>query len=307
MKDLVIIGAGPAGTAAAVYAARKQLKTTLVTETWGGQSTVSTDIKNWIGTKSVSGSDLAKMLEEHVKDYEGEYLNFVENVKVDKIEKNGEIFTTTINNGETIESRAVLITTGSSRRKLDVPGSKELDNKGVMYCASCDGPIFSGQDVAVIGGGNAALEAVVELSEYCKSVTLIHRRTEYKADKITVDKALAKNNVASITPVDITELKGDGMLDTIVYKNKETGEENELKVTGLFVEIGLIPATDFAKDIVEMNGIGQIKIDPLTQQTETSGVWAAGDCTDVLYHQNNIAAGDGVVAIEDIYIALNSK
>lgn len=307
MKDLVIIGGGPAGVAACVYAARKQLKTTLVTETWGGQSSVSTDIKNWIGTKSVSGAELAKMLEEHSKEYEGEYLNFVENVLVENIEKNGETFSVKINNGETIDCKTVLITTGSTPRKLDVPGAKELDNKGVMYCASCDGPVFADQDVAVVGGGNAALEAVIELSEYCKSVTLLHRRAEYSADEITVEKALAKDNITSITPVEITEIKGSTMVESLVYKNTQTGDSEELKITGLFVEIGLIPATDFAKDVVELNKMGQIKIDPLTQKSETNGIWAAGDCTDVLYHQNNIAAGDGVVAVEDIYKTLNAK
>lgn len=306
MNDLVIIGAGPAGAAASVYAARKQLKTTLVTESWGGQSSVSTDIKNWIGTKSISGADLAKSFEEHAKDYEGEFLQFIEGEKVEAIEKNGETFSLTITNGEEIESRAVLIATGSHRRKLDIPGSVELDHKGVMYCASCDGPVFSGQDVGVVGGGNAAIEAVIELAQYCKSVTLFHRRTEFKADKITTEKALAKENVSIIAPVDLVELKGDGMLETVVYKNKETGDVAEKNLSGLFVEIGLIPTTGFAKNVVSLNEIGQIKIDPLTQKTETEGIWAAGDCTNVLYHQNNIAAGDGVVAIEDIYRTLNS-
>lgn len=306
MNDLVIIGAGPAGAAACVYAARKQLKTTLVTESWGGQSSVSTDIRNWIGTKSISGADLAKSFEEHAKEYEGEFLRFIEGERVESVSKNGETFSVHITNGETLETRALLVATGSHRRKLDIPGATELDNKGVMYCASCDGPVFTDLDVGVVGGGNAAIEAVIELAQYCKSVTLFHRRTEFKADKITTEKALAKENVINVSPVDLVELKGNGMLETVVYKNKETEEMGEKNLAGLFVEIGLIPTTGFIKDIVTVNEIGQIKIDPLTQKTETEGIWAAGDCTNVLYHQNNIAAGDGVVAIEDIYRTLNS-
>jgi len=306
MNDLVIIGAGPAGATASVYAARKQLKTILVTESWGGQSSVSTDIRNWIGTKSISGADLAKSFEEHAKECEGEFLRFIEGERVESVSKNGETFSVHITNGETIETRALLIATGSHRRKLDIPGAAELDNKGVMYCASCDGPVFTDLHVGVVGGGNAAIEAVIELAQYCKSVTLFHRRTEFKADKITTEKAFAKENVINMSPVDLVELKGDGMLETVVYKNKETGEMGEKNLAGLFVEIGLIPTTGFVKDIVTVNEIGQIKIDPLTQKTETDGIWAAGDCTNVLYHQNNIAAGDGVVAIEDIYRTLNS-
>lgn len=306
MKDLVIIGGGPAGAAAGVYAARKQLITTLITPEWGGQSNVSTDIQNWIGTLHISGTDFAKSLENHVKEYVGDFLT-LENDTVATITKTEEGFTTTTTNGTTYESTAVLITTGSTRRKLDVPGADTFDHKGVMYCASCDGPVFSGQDVAVVGGGNAALEGVAELAEYCKHVTLIHRRTEYKADPITVEKVLAKENVTAITPAEIKEIKGDAMMSSLVYTNTDSGEDTELAVSALFVEIGLIPTTTFAHDVVELTDDNHIKIDPWRQTTSTPGIWAAGDCTNVLYHQNNIAAGDAVTAIEDIYRTLRAK
>lgn len=307
MKDLVIIGGGPAGSASCVYSARKQLKTTLITQEWGGQSNVSSDIQNWIGTKNVSGSDFAKMLEEHAKSYKGDFLNFIENDLVVTVSKTDNGFIVETKNGEKIETKTVLVTTGSTRRKLSIPGAEKFDNKGVMYCASCDGPVFSGMDVAVIGGGNAALESVAELFAYAKSVTLFHRRNEYRADPITIEKVLGLPNVTALTPVDLLELKGEKMLEAVVYKNTETDEVSELKIAGLFVEIGLIPTTEYLGNLVELTEDKRIVIDPWKQTTSVKGIWAAGDCTNVLYHQNNIAAGDAVTAIEDIYRTLHAR
>jgi len=307
MKDVTIIGGGPAGAAAGVYASRKRLHSTLITSDWGGQSVDSTDIQNWIGTVSMTGQDWANMLEEHVRAYANDVVTIVEGDRVTTVEKHETGFVVTSEKGSTYESRAVLVATGSTRRKLDIPGANTFDNKGVMYCASCDGPVFADQDVAVVGGGNAGFESAAELSAYCKSVTLLHRRNEYKADPITVEKVLAKKNVTAITPVEPTEIKGHGMVNGLIYKNRETGEQSELNVTGIFVEIGLIPTTDFVADLVELTDDKHIKIDPWHQTTSVDGVWAAGDCTNVLYHQNNIAAGNAVTAIEDIYRALEAK
>jgi alkyl hydroperoxide reductase subunit F len=307
MLDLMIIGGGPGGVAAGVYASRKRLKTAFITKEWGGQSNVSTDIQNWIGTPHISGLDFAKALEEHLKEYAGDCLTVVENSNVTTVEKTDDGFKATLENGETHEAKAVLITTGSKRRKLEVPGAEEFDQKGLTYCASCDGPLFSGQDVAVIGGGNAGFETAAQLLEYTKSVTLLHRRSEYKADPVTVERVLSNEHMTAITNAHPTEIFGDKFVTGLKYKVGEDGEEQELNVSGVFVEIGLVPNTDFVKDIVNLDEYKRIEIDPWTQKTSTEGIWAAGDCTNIKYHQNNISAGDAVRALEDIYIHLRAK
>jgi thioredoxin reductase len=167
--------------------------------------------------------------------------------------------------------------------------------------------MFSGMDVAVVGGGNAGFESVAQLTAYAKSVTLIHRREEYRADPVTVEKILSNPKVTALTNTEITEVKGDAFVKSIIVKNSKTGETKEISMQGIFVEIGAVPNTDIVKDLVELDEIGAIKINPLTQQTSLSGIWAAGDCTNVLYHQNNIAVGDGVKALEDIYVNIHTK
>jgi alkyl hydroperoxide reductase subunit F len=304
MYDLIIIGGGPAGTSAAVYAARKQLKTLLILKEWGGQSTVSDDIQNWIGTPHISGPKLAEALKNHVMEYKGEILEIAEGKYVTNISGVDGAFSVTLEGGETRESKTILIATGSSRRKLDVPGADTFENKGITYCASCDGPLFGGMDVVVIGGGNAGFESAAQLLAYCKSVTLLSR-SEPRADEITVKKLLAKPNFNLVTYASPKEIKGSVFVESITYTTKDGGDIT-LPVAAVFVEIGQIPATDFAKDIVARNENNQVIINPRTQETNKKGIWAAGDCTDVLYHQNNIAAGDAVRALEDIYLHLHA-
>ncbi len=301
MYDLVIIGGGPGGTAGAVYASRKLLKTLLITEEFGGQSSVSDDIQNWIGTPSISGRDLAKSFENHVRKYEGDILKIHTGERVQSIKKNDDGTFVVSTEKNQFNTKSVLIATGSSRRKLTVPGADKFENKGLTYCASCDGPLFSGQDVAVIGAGNAGFESTAQLLAYCKTVTVINRSEKFRADEITVSKVLAHKNVKALVNTDVVEIKGDKFVESITLKNKTNSELFELPVKGIFVEIGLIPATNYAEGIVSMNEIKQIIVDPKTQRTSTDGIWAAGDCTDGLYHQNNIAAGDAVRALEDLY------
>lgn len=307
MYDLVIIGGGPAGVSAGVYASRKQLKTLFVAKEFGGQSVVSPDIQNWIGTKNISGEGLKKALEEHLKAYAGDVVEIQEGKMVTNVEKDGETFKVTLDDGSQHESKAVLVAAGSGRRKLDVPGAAEFDQKGLTYCASCDGPLFSGRDVVVIGGGNAGFETAAQLLAYTKSVTLLHRSAQYKADPVTVEKVLAHENMTGILNAQTLEVIGDGMVTGIKYKVGEDGEKQTLDVGGIFVEIGLVPNTGFVADLVELDEYKRIKIDPWTQKTNVPGVWAAGDCTNVLYHQNNISAGDAVRALEDIYVNLHTK
>src|SRR3989339_471155 len=305
--DLIIIGGGPAGTAAAVYAARKRLRTLFITAEWGGQSVVSEQIYNWIGTPSLSGNELAANFKKHVLanvEKTGSTLEMKEGEKVIGITKNADGFVVKTDKNDEFKTKTILITSGSGRRKITTKGADRLEHKGLTYCASCDGPLFTGQDVAVVGGGNAGFETAAQLLAYCKSVTLLHRSESFdKADEITVDKVLKNPKMKAVKNVEILEIQGDKFVEGIVYKDRATSQETELKVSGIFVEIGQIPNTNFVKDLVPLDEIGRIKINPLNQKTLVPGIWAAGDCTDVLYHQNNIAAGDAVRALEDIYLA----
>jgi len=304
--DLVIIGGGPAGAAAGVYAARKRLKTLLIAETFRGQSAVSEEIQNWIGTVAISGEDLASSLKKHVEAYAGDVLVMREE-RVAGIEPKLTTFTVTTEKSS-YEAHAILVCTGSQRRKLEVSGADTFEHKGLTYCSSCDGPMFAEQDLVVVGGGNAAFETSAQLLAYAKSVTLIHRSPDFhRADSITVEKVLSHPNMRAIKNVDITEVQGDKFANAIVYRNKETNELTTLPVGGIFVEIGQIPNTKFLKGIADLNDHEHVIVDPRTQKTSRHGIWAAGDCTDVLYHQNNIAAGDAVLALEDIFQYLRSK
>ncbi len=306
--DLIIIGGGPAGASAAVYASRKRLKTLMLLHEWGGQSIVSEQIFNWIGTESLSGNELAENFKKHVLANVGDSLEVKEGHKVSSIEKHGDGFLVKTEDGGEFETKTILISTGSGRRKLEAKDADRLEHKGLTYCASCDGPLFADMDVVVAGGGNAGFETAAQLLAYCKSVTLLHRSDTFnRADSITVDKVLKNPKMKAILNVDILEIKGEKFVEGLVYKDIKTGEVTELKVSAVFVEIGQIPNTSFAKDIVTLDTYNRIKIDPTNQKTSTPGIWAAGDCTDVLYHQNNIAAGDAVRALEDIYLAIHAK
>lgn len=302
LYDLIIIGGGPAGTAAAVYAARKQLTTLLIVKEWGGQSTVSDDIQNWIGTPHISGADLAKSLRTHVEEYKGDILTILE-TEVTKVFGVDGDFTVITSKGEQ-KSKTVLISSGSSRRRLEVPGADVLEHKGLTYCASCDGPLFSDMDVVVVGGGNAGFESAAQLLAYCKSVTLLSRSAP-RADAITIEKIKKNEHFRLIENAIPTKVEGSVFVESISYKD-ESGIETTLPISAVFVEIGQIPATSYVEGLLEMTPTKNITINPRTQETSIKGIWSAGDCTDVLYHQNNIAAGDAVRALEDIYLHLRA-
>lgn len=302
MYDLIILGGGPAGTAAAVYSARKQLKTAIITNEFGGQSIVSELIYNWIGTPEISGVDLASNLRKHVLYYKGPYLDIIEGEKITSVSKDEKIITLKSESGKEYTSKTVLISTGSKRRKLEAINADTFENKGITYCASCDGPLFADQDVLVIGGGNAAFETSAQLLSYCKSVTMIHRSDKFRADEITVKKIFENPKFKAITNAEIIRIDGEQFVKTLTYKDKITGEEKTIGASGIFVEIGQIPNIDFVKNIVDIDEFGKIIVDPMTQMTSVPGIWAAGDCTNGRYHQNNIATGDAVKALEDAYL-----
>jgi len=310
MYDLIILGGGPAGVAAAVYAARKQLKTLIITSEFGGQSTVSTLIYNWIGSTEISGIDLASNLKKHALYYKGPFLDTAEGEVASALSSSGEpkkIFTIKTNTGKEYTTRSLLVATGSGRRKLEAINADKYEHKGITYCASCDGPLYEGQDVLVIGGGNAGFESSLQLLAYCKSVTLIHRSKEFRADEITVKRTLSNPKFKAILNADIKRVDGEQFVSSLTYVDKETTEKYTLPTTGIFVEVGQIPNTDFMKGIVEIDEFNKIKVDPMTQMTSVPGIWAAGDCTNGKYHQNNIAAGDAVKALEDAYIWIHKN
>ena len=306
MYDLAIIGGGPAAVAAGVYASRKRLKTIFLTENFGGQSVVSEGIQNWIGTTLIPGAELARNLEAHLRAYADGFVDIKTGQWVEKVEKAGESFLIKTK-AENFEAKTVLIATGSTRRKLEVPGADVFEHKGLTYCASCDGPLFADQDVVVVGGGNAAFESAAQLLAYCKSVTLLNRSDVYRADEVTVKKVLSNPKMRAIQNAKPLEVKGSKFVTGIVYENAITKERIELPVSGIFIEIGLLPSTGFVANLVKLDKTNHVIVDPRTQETSVEGVWAAGDCTDGLYHQNNIAAGDAVKALEDIYLHIHAK
>jgi alkyl hydroperoxide reductase subunit F len=298
--DLAIIGGGPAGVAGGVYASRKRLKTVFITENFNSQSSTSDEIQNWIGTVKISGSELNKNLENHLRTYSENIVDIRVKEKAELVSKIDNLFEVKTNKG-TYKTKTVLVTTGANRKKLDIIGAEKYDGKGVVYCATCDGPLFADKDVVVIGGGNSAFETCLQLLAYSKSVTLLNRRDEFRADPITVKKTLSNPRMKAILNAAPTEIKGNKFVTSIIYENKETDENVELNTEGIFVEIGHIPSTNYIKDLIKLDEAGHIVTDPRTQKTSEIGIWAAGDCTDGLYAQNNIAVGDAVKAIEDIY------
>ena len=300
LYDLAIIGGGPAGVAAGVYAARKKIKAVLITENFRNQSVVSDNIQNWIGTISISGEDLATSLEKHVKNYAKD-IDIREKETVTKLTKDTDD-TFKINTSKSeYSSKTVLITSGSIRRKLTIKGAEKFDGKGITYCATCDGPMFTDMDVVVIGGGNSAFESASQLSSYAKSVTIV-QRSDFRADPITIKKVLSNPKIRGISNVDLLEVKGDKFVTSLLYKDKDTGKEIDLPTNGIFVEIGANPSVAYLENgILKLNEKQEIIVDAKTQKTSELGIWAAGDCTDGLYHQNNIAAGDAIKALEDIY------
>ena len=303
--ELIIIGAGPAGTAAGVYAARKKLKTILVTKEFGGQSVVSPGIENWVGTTVISGADLATSFKEHLRANESDTFS-VREVGVDKVEERDGVFFVTLTNGDVISAQSILFAAGSDRRRLQAENADIFEHKGLTYCASCDGPLFSGKDVAVVGGGNAGFETAAQLLAYAKSVTLLQRSGAYRADPITVEKVLSNEHMKGILNVAIKRIEGETLVSGVVYVDNETQEEHTLPVEGVFVEIGLVPTTEILGDLVTLDAHKRIEVDPQTQQTSHTRIWAAGDCTNVRFHQNNIAAGDAVKAIEHLYLTLRA-
>ncbi len=305
MYDVVVVGGGPAAVAGGVYAARKKIKTLVIAEEFGGQSLVSADVQNWIGTPHVSGYDLGKMLEGHLRAQED--IEIVDADRVVALFKIAGGFSVSTKLGKSFETRTVLVASGSRRRRLGVPGEDSLDGKGVAYCSICDAPLFGGKDVVVIGGGNAGLEAAIDLFTYASRVYLLERNAALRGDAVT-QAIVLKNPKFTFIPNAVTlEIFGDTFVSGLRYKDLVSGATKELSVGGVFVEIGAVPNGEFVKDLVALNKFGEIIVDPRTQTTNVPGIWAAGDVTDVMYKQNNIAAGDAIKAVLNLHEYLNKN
>ena len=290
--DVLIVGGGPAGAAAAVYAARKGIRTGIVAERFGGQVLDTLAIENYISIKETEGPQFAVALEEHVKAYDVDIMNLQ---KAKAIEV-GELFTVRLESGASVQSKSLILATGARWRDMNVPGEKEYRTKGVTYCPHCDGPLFKGKKVAVIGGGNSGVEAAIDLAGVVSHVTLLEFASELKADAVLQRKLRSLANVTVITDAQTTEVKGDGTrVNGLVYKDRKGGAEHTLALEGIFVQIGLLPNTDFLKGTIELSRFGEIVVD---QRGETSvpGVFGAGDATTTPYKQIVIAAGDGAKA-----------
>ena len=303
MYDVVIIGLGPAGVAAAVYAGRKKLNTLIIGKDIGGQSVVSHNIQNWIGIPSISGVQMAMQLDEHLETVK-------DNVKVDmgaivegveKIERDGKTCFQVQTENNKYETKTILVASGSGRRKLGIPGERVYSGKGVFYCSICDAPLMNDKNVAVIGGGNAGLEAILDLIPYASKIYLMEVTDQLRGDKTTQEKVGNSGKVNMMFKVSPVEIIGEQFVNGIKYEDIVSREIKELAVDGIFIEIGSTPNSSFMKGLVDINKFGEIEVDPLSGKTSQDGIWAAGDVTMLPYKQNNTAIGDAVRAILNIY------
>lgn len=304
--DLIIVGGGPAGSAAAVYAGRKLMKTLLITEEFGGQSVVSDGIQNWIGEQTIDGSDLAAKLEAHVAAQTGVEVRKEEAAVSATVDKKC-VFRIATEKKRTYRAKALIVACGGHARRLGVPGEDRLNGKGVAYCSTCDAPLFKGDAVAVVGSGNAAIEAVVDLVPYARKIYLLIRGGRLKGDPVNRRKIENRKKVSVIMHSQVQEVKGTKTVTGLVYKDK-AGRKKKLAVAGVFVQIGSAPNSGFVRDLVKTNAADEIVVDHRTSQASRPGVFAAGDVTTDPFKQNNIAAGDGVrAALSAYHYILNFK
>ncbi|HRO38246.1 alkyl hydroperoxide reductase subunit F [Thauera sp.] len=287
--DVLVVGGGPAGAAAAIYAARKGIRTGVVAERFGGQVMDTMAIENFISVKYTEGPKLVAALEEHVKEYEVDVMNLQ---RVAAVVPGENLHEVKMENGASLKAKTVIVATGARWREMNVPGEKEFRGKGVAYCPHCDGPLFKGKRVAVIGGGNSGVEAAIDLAGVVAHVTLLEFADDLRADAVLQKKLYSLPNVTVIKSAQTTEVTGTDKVDGLVYKDRNTEQVHRVELEGIFVQIGLLPNTDFLKGTVELSRFGEIIVDA-KGQTSVPGIFAAGDCTTVPYKQIIIAMGEG--------------
>ncbi|MDR6985207.1 alkyl hydroperoxide reductase subunit F [Rheinheimera pacifica] len=290
--DVLVVGGGPAGAAASIYAARKGLNTGIVAERFGGQVADTVGIENFISVQYTEGPKLVNSLEAHVREYNVDIMN---NQRAVRLSKTGKV-QLELQNGAVLNSKTVILSPGARWREMNVPGEQEYRGKGVAYCPHCDGPLFKGKKVAVIGGGNSGIEAAIDLAGIVEHVTVLEFAAELRADAVLVKKAKSMGNITIITEAQSTEVTGDGSRVTgINYTDRKTGEAHHVALAGIFVQIGLVPNTEWLRGAVELSPRGEIIIDE-RGQTSLPGVFAAGDATTAPYKQIIIAMGSGATA-----------
>ena len=291
--DVLVIGGGPAGAAAAIYAARKGIRTGIAAERLGGQVLDTLDIENYISIRKTEGPQFAAALEQHVRDYDVDIMGLQRASALRPAASPGGLIEVEMDNGAVLRGRSVILATGARWRNMGVPGEDEYRTRGVAYCPSCDGPLFKGKPVAVIGGGNSGVEAAIDLAGVVAHVTLLEFAPELKADAVLQRKLRSLPNVTIIVNAQTTEVKGDGQRVTgLSYQDRQTGQSHDVALEGIFVQIGLLPNTDWLKGTLELTPFGEIVVDA-RNHTSVPGVFAAGDCTVVPYQQIVIAAGEG--------------
>jgi alkyl hydroperoxide reductase subunit F len=291
--DVLVVGGGPAGASAAIYAARKGIRTGVLAERFGGQVMDTLAIENFISIKETEGPKLVAALEEHVKSYDVEIMNLQ---RAEQLTHNGSQLEVKLTNGAVLKSKAVILATGARWRELNVPGEKEYRGHGVAYCPHCDGPLFKGQKVAVVGGGNSGVEAAIDLAGFVAHVTLIEFGEKLRADAVLQKKLNSLPNIEVICQAQTTEINGEGGKVTgLTYTDRATGASHRIDLAGVFVQIGLVPNTDWLKGTVNLSQYGEIEVDN-HGMTSMPGVFAAGDVTTIPYKQIVIAVGDGARA-----------
>jgi len=294
--DVLVVGGGPAGAAAAIYAARKGIRTGVAAERFGGQVLDTLGIENFISVKETEGPKLAAALEQHVKDYDVDIMNLQRATALVPAATPGGLIEVKLENGASLRSKSVIISTGARWRSMNVPGEAEYRNKGVAYCPHCDGPLFKGKRVAVIGGGNSGVEAAIDLAGIVAHVTLIEFDSKLRADAVLQTKLRSLPNVTILMSAQTTEVHGDGQkVNGLSYKDRNSGELRRVDLEGIFVQIGLLPNSDWLKGTVELSPRGEVIVDS-HGQTSVPGVFAAGDVTTVPYKQIIIAMGEGAKA-----------
>ena len=294
--DVLVVGGGPAGAAAAVYAARKGIRTGVASERFGGQVLDTLGIENFISIKETEGPRFALALEEHVRHYDVDIMNLQRaKALVPQAGPDKDLIEVQLESGASLKARSVILSTGARWRNVNVPGEKEFKNKGVAYCPHCDGPLYKGKRVAVIGGGNSGVEAAIDLAGLVRHVTLIEFDTKLRADEVLQRKLRSLPNVTVIMNAQTTEITGDDKVNGLTYKDRATGEDKRVDLEGVFVQIGLVPNTEWLKGTLDLSRHGEIVVDD-RGQTSVPGVFAAGDATTVPFKQIIIAAGDGAKA-----------
>jgi alkyl hydroperoxide reductase subunit F len=294
--DVLIVGGGPAGAAAAVYAARKGIRVGVAAERFGGQVNDTMSIENYISVLETNGPKLAAELEAQVRHYNVDIMNLQRASQIVPAAQAGGMTEVHLDNGGVLKAKSVILSTGARWRNVNVPGEAEYKNKGVAYCPHCDGPLFKGKRVAVIGGGNSGVEAAIDLAGIVEHVTLVEFADALKADAVLVNKLKSLPNVAIHTNAQTTEITGDGSkVNGLSYKDRATEAVHHVALEGVFVQIGLVPNTEFLKGTLELSKFGEIVVDA-KGHTSLPGVFAAGDATTVPYKQIIIAAGEGAKA-----------